>query len=123
MGFETVESIINHPIIGAIWETHVVMQVMKHFQALGKNRPLWFWRTIHGAEVDLLIEQGGRFVAVESKFSENPDIKALKGIKALEKFYGEDSVTVGFIASRTASPYPLSKKVQAISGSHIDQHI
>jgi predicted AAA+ superfamily ATPase len=123
MGFETFESVINHPIIGAIWETHVLMQVIKHFQALGKNRPLWFWRTIHGAEVDLLIEQGGRFVAVESKFSENPDIKALKGINALEKFYGEDSVTAGLIASRTSNPYPLSKKVQVISGSHIDQYL
>lgn len=123
MGFETFESVINHPIVGAIWETHVLMQVIKHFQALGKNRPLWFWRTIHGAEVDLLIEQGGRFVTVESKFSENPDIKALKGINALEKFYGEESVTGGLIASRTSNPYPLSKKVQAISGSHIDQYL
>jgi uncharacterized protein len=53
MGFESFEALLNHPVISAIWETHVVMQVIKHFQALGKNRPLWFWRTIHGAEVDL----------------------------------------------------------------------
>lgn len=123
MGFENFEAVINHPIIGAIWETHVVMQVIKHFQALGKNRPLWFWRTIHGAEVDLLIEQGGRFIAVEAKFSENPDVKALKGINALKNFYGEDSVTAGFIASRNENSYPLSKKVHAIPGSDIDQYL
>jgi predicted AAA+ superfamily ATPase len=121
MGFENFEAVNNHPVIGAIWETHVVMQVIKHFQALGKNRPLWFWRTIHGAEVDLLIEQGGRFIAVEAKFSENPDAKALKGMNALKKFYGEDSLIAGFIASRTENSYPLSEKVHAIPGSDIDQ--
>jgi len=123
MGFENFEAVINHPVIGAIWETHVVMQVIKHFQALGKNRPLWFWRTIHGAEVDLLIEQGGRFIAVEAKFLENPDVKALKGIHALEKLYGEGSVTACFIASRTENSYPVSEKVHAIPGSDIDQYL
>ena len=123
MGFENFEAVLNHPVIGAIWETHVVMQVIKNFQALGKNRPLWFWRTIHGAEVDLLIEQGGRFIAVEAKFSENPDVKALKGINALKKFYGEDSIIAGFIASRTENSYPLSEKVHAIPGSDIDQYL
>ena len=123
MGFENFEAVINHPIIGAIWETHVVMQVIKHFQALGKNKPLWFWRTIHGAEVDLLIEQGGRFIAVEAKFSENPDVKALKGINALKKLYGDGSVTSGFIASRTENSYPISEKVHAIPGSDIDQYL
>ena len=88
MGFEDFKSLINHPVSGAIWETHVVMQVIKHFQSLGKNKPLWYWRTVHGAEVDLLIEQGGRFTAVEAKFSENPDLKASKGINSLKAFYG-----------------------------------
>jgi predicted AAA+ superfamily ATPase len=123
MGFENFGAVLNHPVIGAIWETHVVMQVIKHFQELGKNRPLWFWRTIHGAEVDLLIEQGGRFIAVEAKFSENPDVKALKGIDALKKLYGEDGVTAGFIASRTENSYPVSEKVHAIPGSDIDQYL
>lgn len=123
MGFESFEALLNHPVIGAIWETHVVMQVIKHFQALGKNRPLWFWQTIHGAEVDLLIEQGGLFIAIEAKFSENPDVKTLKGIQALEKFYGDGSVTTGFIASRTENSFPLSEKVHAIPGSDIDQYL
>ena len=123
MGFESFEAVIKHPVIGAIWETHVVMQVIKHYQGLGKNRPLWFYRTVHGAEVDLLIEQGGRFIAVEAKFSENPALKALKGINALKKMYGEESLITGFIASRTKNVYPLSKKVLAIPGGDIDLYI
>src|SRR4030042_1120573 len=30
MGFENWEGIARHPVIGALWETHVVMKVVKH---------------------------------------------------------------------------------------------
>ena len=35
MGFENWEGVVRHPVIGALWETHVVMQVVKHFFSLG----------------------------------------------------------------------------------------
>jgi hypothetical protein len=66
MGFESAEALLRHPVIGALWETHVVMQVVKRFASKGKTVPLWFWRTGQGAEVDLLVEHGGRFVAIEA---------------------------------------------------------
>jgi len=40
MGFENWEAVERHPIAGALWETHIVMQVVKHFYAVGKNVPL-----------------------------------------------------------------------------------
>ena len=123
MGFENIQSVFKHPIIGAIWETHVVMQVHKYFHAQGKNIPLWFWRTVHGAETDLIIEQGGRFTAIEIKFSENPDAKALKGINALVKMYGEKCLITGFVASRTKHVYPLSELVNVVPGSDIDLYL
>ena len=123
MGFETWEAVSRHPVAGAIWETHVVMQVVKHYRASGKRVPLWFWRTIHGAEVDLLVEQGGKFIAIESKFAENPDQDSLKGVTALRKFYGEGFFDKGLVACRTPHPFPLSADVSAIPGSLIDQHL
>jgi hypothetical protein len=121
MGFSTPESILRHPVIGALWETHIVMQVVKHFTAKGKTVPLWFWRTAQGAEVDLLLEQGGRFIAIEAKFSETPDETDLKGMAALEKFYGPHCLQAGYVASRTPNPFFLADKIQAIPGSGIDQ--
>jgi predicted AAA+ superfamily ATPase len=123
MGFESRESLLRHPVIGALWETHVIMQVVKHYASKGRNVPLWFWRTGQGAEVDLLIEHGGRFVAVEAKFSEVPDPAALKGMDALRKFYGEKCLMAGYIASRTRRSYPLSETVHAAPGSFIDQYL
>jgi len=123
MGFESGESALRHPVIGALWETHVVMQIVRHYASKGRNVPLWFWRTGQGAEVDLLIEHGGRFVAVEAKFSEVPDPAALKGMDALRKFYGEKCLMAGYIASRTRRSYPLSETVHAAPGSFIDQYL
>lgn len=122
MGFESWEALLRHPVVGAVWETHVVMQVVKHFASQGRSVPLWFWRTVHGAEVDLLVEQGGRFVAVEAKFSERPDETSLKGIHALEAFYGAKSLIEGYVASRTPNPYALALNVRAIPGSLVDRY-
>lgn len=123
MGFETWEAVSRHPVAGAIWETHVVMQVVKHCQSSGKMLPLWFWRTVQGAEVDLLVERAGRFFAVECKLSENPDPTTLKGILALKEFYGEDYFEKGLVACRTRHPFSLSEDVSAVPGSEIDLHL
>ena len=123
MGFENWESIVRHPVVGALWETNIVMQVIRHYNAQGKMMPLWFWRTVHGAEVDLLIERGGQFIAVEAKFSEHPDRTSLKGINALLNFYGDDSLITGYVASRTPNPFPLTDRVHAVPGSLIDEFI
>jgi predicted AAA+ superfamily ATPase len=123
MGFEDWQSVARHPVIGALWETSVVMQVVKHFSSLGRNIPLWYWRTAQGVEVDLLIEQGGRFIGVECKFAESLDRSSLKGLKALKRFYGEKSLITGLVASRTSNPYKLAGDVAAVPGSFIDQYI
>jgi len=123
MGFEGFQAATKHPMVGAIWETHVIMQVVKHYRALGRRKPLWFWRTAHGAEVDLLVEEGGRFVALEAKFSENPDAKAAKGIHALERFYGDGSLIAGHIACRASAAYVLDKNVTVVPGSDIDLYL
>lgn len=117
MGFEDWQGIARHPIKGALWETHLVMQVVKHFSAAARNIPLWFWRTAYGDEVDLLIEQGGRFTALEMKFSEKPDKGDLKGFAALAKMYGEDALLKGYIACRTEEHFPLTERIEAIPGS------
>lgn len=123
MGFETWEAVSRHPVAGAIWETHVVMQVVRHYQSSGKRVPLWFWRTVYGAEVDFLVERAGRFIAIECKFSETPDQASPRGILALKKFYGKDFFERGLLACRTPNPFPLSEEVSAVPGSQIDLHL
>lgn len=119
MGFEDWKGIARHPVIGALWETHVVMQVVKHYSAAARNVPLWYWRTAYGEEVDLLIEKGGRFTALEMKFTEKPDRTDLKGFAALEKMYGEEALIKGYVACRTAGHFPLTQRIEAIPGNSV----
>jgi len=75
------------------------------------------------AEVDLLVEKGGRFIAIEAKFAEIPDRSATKGIIALKNFYGEESLRRGYIASRSSREFALADGIFAIAGSGIDRHL
>jgi len=114
LGFDSWEALLRSQMIGALWETHVVLQVVRHYVSRGKSVPLWFWRTAQGAEVDLLIEKGGRFTAVEAKFTEKPQTSDRKGFEALKKFYGENSLIRGWVACRTSRPYELDDTVSAM---------
>jgi len=122
MGFENWKAVSRHPAVGALWETHVVTQVVKYFFSSGRVAPLWYWRTSQGEEVDLLIEQGGRFIAVECKYAEKVDPSALKGLKALMNAHGKKSLLAGYIASRTPRSYPLDY-VSVVPGSFINTYL
>ncbi len=107
VGIQDVESLRASPLAGALWETFVVGQVLRHFQVDKQRPPVWFWRTASGVEVDLLIERGGRFTGLECKLSERPGTEALRGFHGLTALYGHDALEAGFVACRTSHPYRI----------------
>jgi hypothetical protein len=56
-----------HAARGAVFETWVVAETLKHRYNLGLGADLYFWRDNHGLEVDLVFEHQGRLHAVECK--------------------------------------------------------
>ncbi|MGQ0506547.1 MAG: ATP-binding protein [Myxococcaceae bacterium] len=112
LGLRSWDELTRSPLAGALWESHVVGQLVRHFHARGESPPLWFWRTQNGDEVDVLIERGARFIAIEAKLSEVPNTSSLKGFQALSRFYGDDSVVQGFVACRTTRAFSLSKELR-----------
>ena len=56
-----------HAARGAVFETWVVAETLKHRYNLGLNADLYFWRDNHGLEVDLVFEHRGRLHGVEVK--------------------------------------------------------
>ena len=61
------EDLYHHAQRGAIFETWVVSETLKHRFNRGLTADLYFWRDNHGLEVDLVYEQGQRLQAVECK--------------------------------------------------------
>jgi predicted AAA+ superfamily ATPase len=123
MGFEDWHAIERHHVIGALWETHVVMETFKTFASGGRNVPMWFWRTAGGDEVDLIIEQDGRVTAIECKYTEAVDKSSLKGLRIFIGDYGPENVKGRYIACRSPISYPLNGDITAIPGSRISEYV
>jgi predicted AAA+ superfamily ATPase len=61
------DDLLHHALRGAIFETWVVSETLKHRFNRGLSADLYFWRDNHGLEVDLVFEHGQRLQAVECK--------------------------------------------------------
>lgn len=119
LGFEDWRAVLRHPMAGQLWENHVVMEIVRHYAAKGRNKPLWFWRTAQGEEVDLLVEEGGRFVAVEAKYAENPDQRDLKGVSSLIQSHGPEVVLSALVVCRTPHVHKLDAVGTAVPADRL----
>jgi len=67
LGIRNVEQLRTHPLRGAIFETWVASEIIKHRTNHGEHGGVFFYRDRRGTEADLIIEQGDRLVVVEVK--------------------------------------------------------
>ncbi len=70
LGIRSMNELFGHMGIGASWESYMVEQICG-------SLPEWshsFYRTSGGAEIDLVLERGGRRVAIEAKASSSPRV-------------------------------------------------
>ena len=70
LGFDSPATMLNSASIGAVWETFVVGQVLRQLQSSGSAGKLFFFRDVHGNEVDLVLESGGKLQLIEVKWTE-----------------------------------------------------
>jgi uncharacterized protein len=61
------DELTHHAMRGAIFETWVVSETLKHRYNRGLTADLYFWRDNHGVEVDLVYEHAQRLQSVECK--------------------------------------------------------
>lgn len=67
LGIRSPDQLADHPLRGAIFETWVAAEIMKARVHRGLPASLSFFRDRKGAEVDLLVDLGRSFLAVETK--------------------------------------------------------
>ena len=76
-----------HPLLGALFETHVVLDIRHHFACLNVPPQCYQWRTYAGAEVDLILERDGIFWPVEIKCKTTIAKQDIRGIMAFRQTY------------------------------------
>lgn len=110
LGARTSEDLVRSPMLGAIFETHVLGQIVRHFANQGRRREIYFYRYHHGREVDFLIPSAGRFALIECKWAESPR-STHRGFAELESLVGTDRIISQTIVTPERGMRKASEKV------------
>ena len=89
LGIRKPEQLRSHPLRGAIFETWVVSEILKHRTNGGEPRGLWFYRDRDGAELDLIVERAGRLTLVEAKAAQTASFSLFDGARRVARHLGE----------------------------------
>ena len=91
LGIRQPEQLRSHPLRGAIFETWVVSEILKHriHRGIGTStlHGLSFYRDKNGAEVDLLMEQPDRLTLLEAKSAETPSKSLFAGAQRVRRHF------------------------------------
>ena len=107
LGIQSYDDLVSHPEVGNIWEGFVVEQICS---ILPYEVDKSFYRTQHGAEIDLVLSySNGKKIGIEIKFSSTPSLskgnyEAMKDLQ-LDKLY---------VLTPTNDRFPLKEQVEVI---------
>jgi len=108
LGFQSWSDVQASHYWGAVWENAVVSEAKKLRCIQADSRPLWFWRTAAGDEIDLLIEIGPElFIAVEIKATSMPSAHQAAAFTKFTALHGEGSLRKKIICCRVDESRPL----------------
>lgn len=108
LGIESPAALSTSALLGAVWETFVLGQILRARAARGSAAQVFFWRDAHGVEVDFAIEHNGRVRLIEAKSTETfSDLKALKPLLSVRELLGDRAEAEHWVASRTSHPHVL----------------
>src|ERR1700687_748154 len=106
LGLESPGDLSSSPLAGPVWETFVLGQILRARATTGSAAQVFFWRDVHGTEVDFLIEQNGRVRLIEAKWTETlGDPRALRPFLKVRSLLGDQALPEQWIASRTRHPH------------------
>ena len=98
VGLQDEGHLLQGPMAGALFETACVTQFIKRFSAFLDPGCLYFWRSVDGFEVDLLVEVSNQIFPVEFKLSSTITDQHTSSLRAWLKLAGNRSSS-GLIVS------------------------
>lgn len=88
LGIQSIEQLQSHYLRGGIFESFVLMDVLKQGYNNGKEPDVYFWRDKRGNEVDLLIETGQNKMIIEIKSGQTIADDYFKGLNYYRSISG-----------------------------------
>jgi len=111
----TREQLVRSPLIGQIFESFVIEEILKGMHA--SNIAKWdysYYRTRNGAEIDLILEGSFGLIPIEIKFGTSTRLKQLT---ALTRFVQEHQLPFGIVINQSTEVRILSDLIIQIPAS------
>lgn len=112
----TFSALERHPKIGASWEGFLIEALIQHLGV--DSRHCYFWRTHQGAEIDLILQNGGRLRGFEIKRTTAP--RVTPSMRAALHDLELDRIDVLHAGDET---FALAPKITAVSASRLLEDI
>ena len=104
------EALAVQPILGAIFETHVVLEIRRRLALLPTPANLYHWRAHSGAEADLVLERDGILWPVEIKAKSAIRPSDVRGLRSFREAYPDRSGP-GIVVAGVDKPYLYSPEI------------
>ncbi|MBW2194697.1 MAG: ATP-binding protein [Deltaproteobacteria bacterium] len=114
LDIKTHNDLLGHPVYGLSWEGFVIENIVASY-------PEWkpsFYRSVSGAEIDLILEKGRTRIAVETKASTSPEVK-----RSFWNALGDLKIDTAYIVAPVVESYPYERGVQVVPLHVLDQKI
>ena len=97
------------------WLEQTIYQTLQSWRALDPtNRRIHYWRDRAGHEVDFILEQDGKLVALEIKTSQQVNVSDAAGIQTLKSVLTKKQNLVRGVVLHAGRARPLDKDVFAL---------
>jgi uncharacterized protein len=85
-------SLAWHSLRGGLFENFIIVELLKRHLNRGLRPRFYFWRDSNGIEVDLLIERGGKLLAIEIKSTQTLTSFPTNNLKSFIQLIGDNTV-------------------------------
>ena len=117
-GLRDAEHAASGPLGGAIMETAVLSEIVKITAHRGLTSRVFFWRTLAGTGVDIVVESGGKLAPIEVKLSATPRPSMAGSIRTLQKDLDPEAAP-GYVVHPGDVRLPLSTGATALAFSDL----
>jgi predicted AAA+ superfamily ATPase len=97
LGIRTVDHLHTHPLRGAIFETWMVSEILKHRTNAGERGGLSFYRDHAGVEADLVVERGSRRTVAEAKATMTASRSLFDGLGRLRSAFDDPAIDFAIV--------------------------
>lgn len=110
VGLQDEDHLLQGPMAGALFETACVTQFVKRYSAFLDPCSLYFWRSVDGFEIDILVETAQEIFPVEIKLSSTISSQHVSSLKVWLELAG-NIANRGLVISRSSRMGLISKNI------------